>query len=93
MFVLKKNGKLRLVIDYRQFNKITVKNKTLLLFITEIKNRLYGAKWFTTLDLKEGYYYIRIKPKNKWKTAFRIKYGLYEYLVMLFGLTNIPASF
>ena len=65
MFVPKKNGKLRLVIDYRQLNEITVKNKTLLLFIIKIKDRLYGAKWFITLDLKKRYYYIRIKPENK----------------------------
>ena len=65
MFILKKNGKLRLVINYRQLNKITVKDKTLLPLITEIKDRLYEAKWFTTLDLKEEYYYIRIKPGDK----------------------------
>ena len=65
MFVFKKNNKLRLVIDYKQLNKITVKNKILLLFIIEIKNRLYGAKWFITLNLKKRYYYIRIKLKNK----------------------------
>ena len=65
MFVLKKNGKLRLVINYRQFNEITVKDRTLLLLITEIKDRLYRAKWFIILDLKERYYYIRIKPENK----------------------------
>ena len=65
MFVPKKNGKLRLVIDYRQLNEITVKNRTLLPLITEMKDRLYGAKWFTTLDLKEGYYHIRIRPRDK----------------------------
>ena len=65
MFISKKSGKLRLVINYRQLNEITVKDKTLLLFITEIKDRLYGAKWFITLDLKEGYYYIRIKLGDK----------------------------
>ena len=53
MFVPKKNGKLRLAIDYKQLNKITVKNRTLLLFITEIKNRLYKTKWFITLNLKK----------------------------------------
>ena len=93
MFVFKKNGKLRLVINYKQLNEITVKNRTLLLFITEIKNRLYGTKWFITLDLKERYYYIQIKPENKQKTAFRTKYGLYKYLVMLFELTNVFTSF
>ena len=65
MFILKKNGKLRLVIDYRQLNEITVKNKTLLLFITEIENRLYGTKWFIILDLKKSYHYIRIEPENE----------------------------
>ena len=65
MFISKKNGKLRLIIDYRQLNEITVKNRILLLLITEIKDWLYGAKWFITLDLKEKYYYIRIKLKNK----------------------------
>ena len=58
MFVPKKNGKLWLVMNYKQLNEITVKNRILLLFITEIKDRLYETKWFITLDLKEGYYYI-----------------------------------
>ena len=65
MFVQKKNGKLRLVIDYKQLNEIIIKDKILLLFIIKIKNRLYGAKWFIILDLKKGYYYIRIKPEDK----------------------------
>ena len=65
MFVLKKNGKLRLVINYKQLNEIIVKNRTLLLFITEIKDRLYKTKCFITLDLKKGYHHIRIKLKNK----------------------------
>ena len=65
MFISKKNSKLRLVINYKQFNEITVKNKTLLLLITEIKDRLHKAKWFTTLNLKERYYHIRIKLKDK----------------------------
>ena len=93
MFVPKKNGKLQLVIDYKQLNEITVKNKTLLPLIIEIKNRLYEAKQFITLDLKKGYYYIRIKLKDEQKTVFCIKYGLYKYLVMLFELTNTSASF
>ena len=65
MFVPKKNGKLRLVIDYRQLNSITVKDRTPLPLITEMKDRLHGAKWFTTLDLKDGYHHIRIKPGNE----------------------------
>ena len=93
MFVLKKNGKLRLVIDYRQLNSITVKDRIPLPLITEMKDRLHGTKWFITLDLKDGYYHIRIKPGDEWKIAFRTKYGLFEYLIMPFGLTNAPASF
>ena len=58
-----------------------------------MKDRFYGAKWFTTFDLKDGYYYICIKPGNEWKTAFRTKYGLFKYLVMLFGLINVLALF
>ncbi|RYP29017.1 hypothetical protein DL767_006943 [Monosporascus sp. MG133] len=92
-FVPKKNGKLRLVIDYRQLNDITVKDRTPLPLITEMKDRLYGVRWFTTLDLRDRYNLIRIKPGDEWKTAFRTKYGLYEYLVMPFGLTNAPATF
>ena len=65
MFIPKKNGKLRFVIYYRQFNEIIVKDKILLLFIIKIKDRLYGAKWFIILDLKEGYYYIRIKLEDE----------------------------
>ena len=64
-----------------------------MLLISKLKNRLYGAKWFTALDLKDRYYYIKIKPKHKWKTAFRIKYGLFEYLIILFGLINALISF
>ena len=64
-----------------------------LFLISELKDRLYGAKWFTALDLKDGYYYIKIKPGHKWKIAFRIKYGLFEYLVMFFGFINALVFF
>ena len=65
MFVLKKNGKLRLVIDYRQLNEITVKNRTPLPLIGKLKDRLREAKWFTALNAKDGYHHIRIKLKNE----------------------------
>ena len=65
MFVPKKNGKLQLVINYKQLNNITVKNKIQLPLITKIKDRLYNAKQFITLDLKNGYYHIRIKLGNE----------------------------
>ena len=93
MFIPKKNGKLRLIVDYRQLNEIIIKNRTLLPLITEIKNRLQKANWFTALDLKNGYHHVRIKLSYEWKTAFRTKYGLFEYLIMPFGLTNAPVTF
>jgi transposase InsO family protein len=93
MFVPKKNGKLRLVVDYRQLNKITRKDRTPLPLITELRDRLQGKQWFTALDLKGAYNLVRMKEGDEWKTAFRTKFGLYEYLVMPFGLTNAPATF
>ncbi|KAK6224224.1 reverse transcriptase domain protein [Colletotrichum tabaci] len=93
LFVPKKNGKLRLCVDYRQLNDITIKNSYPLPLITELRDLLYGAKWFTALDLKGAYNLIRIKEGEEWKTCFRTRRGNYEYLVMPFGLTNAPASF
>ena len=93
LFVPKKNGKLRMCVDYRQLNEITIKNRYPLPLMAELQDKLYGAKYFTTLDLKGAYNLIRIKDGEEWKTAFRTKRGLYEYLVMPFGLTNAPASF
>jgi Reverse transcriptase (RNA-dependent DNA polymerase) len=61
--------------------------------INELKDRLYGKKWFTALDLKGAYNLIQMKKGDEWKTAFRTKLGLFEYLVMPFGLTNAPATF
>ena len=91
--VPKKNEKERPVIDYRQLNDITIKNRYPLPLITELRDRLQGAEWFTKLDLLGAYNLIRIKEGNEWKTAFRTRYGHYEYLVMPFGLTNAPATF
>ena len=68
--VLKKDGKFRLYIDYRQLNNITIKNRYLLLLIEELKDRLYKAKYFTKLDLRDGYYLVRIKEGKEWKTVF-----------------------
>ena len=92
-FVPKPNGKLRPCIDYRQLNEITIKNRYPLPLISELQDRLQGAQWFTALDLKGAYNLIRIKKGEEWKTAFRTRYGHYEYKVMPFGLTNAPASF
>ncbi|KAH7471513.1 hypothetical protein FOMA001_g13026 [Fusarium oxysporum f. sp. matthiolae] len=92
-FVPKKNGKPRPVVDYRGVNARTIKDRTPLPLITELKDRLQGKKIFTALDLKGAYNLIRIKEGDEWKTAFRTRFGLFEYLVMPFGLTNAPATF
>jgi hypothetical protein len=93
LFVPKKDGTFRLCVDYRGLNSITVKNRYPLPLISEIMDRTAGAQYFTKLDVKEAYYRIRIAEGDEWKTAFRTRYGLYEYLVMPFGLTNAPATF
>jgi hypothetical protein len=93
LFVKKKDGSLRLCVDYRGLNKITIKNKYPLPLITELLDRLKNAKVYTVLDLLGAYNLLRIKPGEEWKTAFRTRYGLYEYCVMPFGLCNAPASF
>ena len=94
LFVPKKNdGGLRLCVDYRGLNKVTIKNRHPLPLITEILDRLSGAKVFSKLDLKDAYHRLRIKEGDEWKTAFRSRYGHFEYLVMPFGLANAPATF
>ena len=93
LFVPKKDGGLRLCVDYRGLNKVTTKNRHPLPLITETLDRLCGAKKFTKLDLKDAYHRIRIKEGDEWKTAFRTRYGHFEYLVMPFGLANAPATF
>ena len=93
LFVKKANSKWRLCVDYRRLNTVTQKNRYPLPLITELMDRLQGAKWFTKFDVREGFYRIRIKEGDEWKTAFKTKYGLYEYTVMPFRLTNAPATF
>ena len=83
---------LRTCVDYRKLNDITIKNRYPLPNIQELRDRLNGARWFTKLDQRDAYYLIRMKEGEEWKTAFRTRYGLFEYLVMPFGLTNAPAS-
>ena len=93
LFAPKKNGSLRPYIDYRKLNAITKKNRYPLPRIDELQDRLIGAKWFTAIDIRDAYYRIRMKEGEEWKTAFRTRWGHYEYQVMPFGLTNAPASF
>ena len=93
LFVPKKVGSLRLCVDYRGLNKVTVKNRYPLPLISEILDRLAGSKFFSKIDVQDAYHRIRIKEGDEWKTAFRTRYGHFEYLVMPFGLTNAPATF
>lgn len=93
LFTPKKNGKLRLCVDYRGLNAITVKNRHALPLISESLARLAGARIYTKLDLRDAYHRIRIRKGDEWKTAFRTRYGHFEYRVMPFGLANAPATF
>ena len=93
LFAKKKDGSLRLCVDYRGLNRITRKNRYPLPLINDLLDRLKTAKIFTKLDLRAGYNNVRIASGHEWKTAFRTRYGSFEYLVMPFGMTNSPATF
>jgi hypothetical protein len=91
--VKKKDGTLRMCVDYRPLNAVTIKNKYPLPRIDTFFYQLAGARVFLKIDLCSGYHQIKIRPQDIPKTAFSTRYGLYEYLVISFGLTNAPVFF
>ncbi|CAN6225874.1 unnamed protein product [Urochloa humidicola] len=93
LLVKKKTGEWRLCVDFRRLNSYTIKNRFPLPIIEELFEKLFGARWFTTLDLRSGFHQILLEPEDQHKTAFQTHFGHFEYKVMPYGLTGAPATF
>lgn len=93
LFVKKRDGSLRLCVDYRELNKVRIQNKYSLPQIDDLFDQLRGAAFFSKIDLRSGYHQLRIREQDVSKTAFLTRYGSYEFKVIPFSLTNAPAVF
>jgi len=93
LLVKKKDGSMRLCVDYRPLNKVTIKNRYPLPRIDDLMDQLVGAEVFSKIDLRSGYHHIKVKAEDISKIAFRTRYGHYEYSFMPFGVTNAPGVF